>query len=80
MKKENEKSKSKEDLLKIIPLDKDMDYGEIAKLVGNNLNDVMFDQISPYTGGDKIDFNAISIKRSENHLIINFCKYEDFSS
>jgi len=78
MKKENEKSK--EDLLKIIPLDKDMDYGEIAKLVGNNLNDVMFDRISPYRGKDKIDFNAISIKRSENHLIINFCKYEDFSS
>ena len=66
-------------LLKIVKLGENMDYHEIAKAIGNSLEDTMLDQISPVDVDLRNKFNAVAIKRKDNQLIIGYCRYEEFN-
>ena len=64
-------------LLKVVPISQSMNYIDIAEVVGKNLEDYMFDCISPYP---RNKFNGIYIKRVKNQLQIGYCKYDEFYS
>jgi len=63
-------------VVKIIPIKQSMDYKEIAKVISCNIEDYMLDMIAPEP---RELFNAVSVKRCKNQLIISYCRYDEFN-